>query len=85
MSWLDCLHIANKAKEKNNLVKTVEWLQMAVTLANASATEIPDLRIGLNLPSTDVMPNLNSLLTKAVKYHDSMALKYGKFSNTERD
>ena len=45
MSWLDCLHIANKAKEKNNLVKTVEWLQMTVTLTNASATEIPDLRL----------------------------------------
>ena len=86
MSWLDCLHIANKAKEKNNLVKTVEWLQMAVTLANASATQdIPDLKIGLNLPSTDVMQHLNYLLTEAVKYHDSMALKYGKFSNTERD
>ena len=83
MSWLDCLHIANKAKEKNNLVKTVEWIQMAVTLANASATQdIPDLKIGLNLPSTDVMQHLNYLLTEAVKYHDSMALKYGKFSNT---
>ena len=84
MNWLDCLHIANKAKAKNDLAKTVEWIQMAFNLANTSADlELPDMKIGINLPpGTDIRTFLHNLLQESIRYHDNLALRHGKFSNS---
>ena len=83
MNWMDCLHIAQRAKEKNDLAKTVEWLQMAVDLAQTSSNmEIAELEVGLTLPPrTTITTFLTDRLMESIKYHDKMALKYGKFSN----
>ena len=83
MSWMDCLHIAQRAKEKNDLSKTVEWIQMAIDLAKTSSNmEIADIAVGLRLPpGTSVLTFLTKLLNQSIKYHDELALKYGKFTN----
>ena len=83
MNWMDCLHIAQRAKEKNDLSKTVEWIQMAVDLARTSSNmEIASLEVGLRLPpGTNVVNFLTEHLNEAIKYHDQQALKFGKFSN----
>ena len=83
MSWMDCLHIAQRAREKNDLSKTVEWIQMAIDLAQTSSNmEIADMEVGLRLPAgTNVLTFLTELLNQSIKYHDELALKYGKFSS----
>ena len=60
----DCLHVANLAKSKNNLEKTVEWLQVAEKLAKKENKE------------TSV---IEKILEKEIKLHDETALKHGKF------
>ena len=60
----DCEYIANLAKEKQNLEKSVQWLNMAEKLSNQEGKH----------------PNkLKRKLEQEIKIHDNAALKHGKF------
>ena len=65
LSWQDTLLVSHKARDKNDLVKTVEWLQVTVKLCKENEAEDCD--------------TVEEMLREAIGTHDSIALSHGKF------
>ena len=68
LNWVDSLRVAEVAKQKFDLEKVVEWLQLSVSLAEDE--DIDPKTIGL----------LRTSLKDATAFHDAAALKHGKFT-----
>ena len=68
LNWVDSLRVAEVAKQKFDLEKVVEWIQLTVSLAEDE--DIDPKTIGL----------LKTSLKDAIAFHDAAALKYGKFT-----
>ena len=68
LNWVDGLRVAEVAKQKYDLEKVVEWLQVTVDLAEND--NVDPKKVG----------TLRTMLKEATEFHDAAALKYGKFT-----
>ena len=68
LKWVDCLRVAEVAKQKTDLVKVVEWLQLTVDLAEKENID------------PEIIGPLRTMLKDATEYHDGTALKHGKLT-----
>ena len=68
LNWVDGLRVAEVAKQKHDLEKVVEWLQLTVDLAEYDNLDLK--RLG----------PLRTMLKDATAFHDAAALKHGKFT-----
>ena len=64
LSWWDCLHIGDAAREKSDLSTAVEW----VKVAHEVASKDPEADKSL----------VNKILEASIKLHDDTAIKSGK-------
>ena len=65
LTWQDCRLVADKARDKNDLAKRVEWLQVAVKICQQE--------------KVDDCGTVTQLLQEAIESHDNIALSHGKF------